>query len=194
MKIFRLSNGQIVQIIDKEKVQKWNPEMPVIFVNYLLDKKIDSYGTPKDQSEIRAYLNDILETVAVPKLTNALKSGKKETRLAIANNLVEITKKKPDIVKSVLSFLQESEKNESDQAVKTAIAAVIKNYDKSQKRKQYEVNRKKMKEFDAKMDDLDQKLVAGKITADEYTKARKQYVKEKGELDKMRGEFGTDED
>ena len=180
MKIFRLSNGQIVQIIDKEKIQKWTPEMPVIFINYLLDKKMDSYGTSKDQAEIRAYLNDILETVAVPKLTNALKSDKKEIRLNIANNLVEISKKKPELVKDVLEFLQEAEQAESDQAVKTTISQVLKNYEKSQKKKEYEAKRKKMKE-------LDKKLVAGEISGEDYANERKEFLN-------LGAETGADEE
>ncbi len=169
MRVFRLSNGQIVQIIEKEKIKNWDPETPVLFVNFILDKKIESYGTSKDQAEIRAYLNEILEEIAIPKLTNALKSPDQSARLAIARSLVDISKKKPDMVKGVLTFLQEAEKTEKGVEVKANISQVLKNYDKAVKRKQYEVKRKKMKE-------LDEKLKAGKISGDEYVKERKEFL------------------
>ena len=169
MKVFRLSDGRIVQIVEKEKIQKWDPETPAMFVNYIIDKKIESYGTGKDQAEIRAYLNEILEEVAIPKLTNALKSPDPEARLTIAKNLVDISKKKPDMIKGVLSFLQEAEKVEKSAEIKANITKVLKNYDKALKRKQYEIKRKKMKE-------LDDKLKAGKITDAEYMKERKEYL------------------
>ncbi|MEX2684769.1 MAG: HEAT repeat domain-containing protein [Candidatus Sigynarchaeota archaeon] len=169
MKVFRLSDGRIVQIIDKDKIQRWDPATPALFVNYILDKKIESYGSSKDQAEIRAYLNEILEEIAVPKLTSALKSPDPNVRLTIAKNLVDISKKKADMVKGVLSFLQEAEKNETETDIKANIAQVLKNYDKAVKRKQYEAKRKKMKE-------LDERLKAGKITADEYVKERKEFL------------------
>ncbi len=180
MRVFRLSDGRIVQIIDKEKIQKWDPETPALFVNYILDKKIESYGTGKDQVEIRTYLNEILEEIAIPKLTNALKSPDPNARLAIAKNLVDISKKKPDMIKGVLSFLQEAEKAEKGVEIKTNITQVLKNYDKAIKRKQYEIKRKKMKE-------LDQKLVAGKITPEEYSKERKEFLS-------LGAETGAEED
>lgn len=169
MKVFRLSNGQIVQIIDKEKIQKWDPETPVMFVNYIFEKKMETYGSSKDQAEIRAYLNEILEDIAIPKLTSALKSPDATTRLSITKNLVDISKKKPEMVKGVLAFLQEAEKVEKGAEIKANISQVLKNYDKAQKRKQYEAKRKKMKE-------LDDKLKAGKISADEYVKERKEFL------------------
>ncbi|MBN2152399.1 MAG: hypothetical protein JW839_13185 [Candidatus Lokiarchaeota archaeon] len=169
MKVFRLSNGQIVQIIDKEKIQNWDPETPVLFVNFILDKKLETYGGSKDQAEIRAYLNEILEDIAIPKLTNALKSPDQNARLAIAKSLVDISKKKPDMVKGVLGFLQDAEKVEKAAEVKANITQVLKNYDKALKRKQYEAKRKKMRE-------LDERLKTGKISADEYVKERKEFL------------------
>jgi hypothetical protein len=180
MRIFRLSNGQIVQFIDKEKIQKWDPETPALFVNFILDKKIETYGPTKDQAEIRAYLNEILEEIAIPKLTNALKSQDPNARLTIAKNLVDISKKKPDMIKGVLSFLQDAEKVEKGAEIKANITQVLKNYDKALKRKQYEAKRKKMRE-------LDDKLKAGKITADEYVKERKEFLI-------LGAETGTEED
>jgi hypothetical protein len=169
MKVFRLSNGMIVQIIDKEKIQKWDPETPALFVNYILDKKMESYGASKDQAEIRAYLNDILVEIAIPKLTNALKAPDPNERLKTAKNLVNLSKKNPDMIKGVLTFLQEAESTEKGAEIKANITQVIKNYDKALKRKQYETKRKKMRE-------LDDKLKAGKISADEYVKERKEFL------------------
>lgn len=169
MKIFRLSNGMIVQIIDKEKIQRWKPEMPVVFVNYLMDKKLETYGTPKDQAAIRAYLNEILEEVAVPKLTGALKSDDPATRQGVATSLLNISKKRPEMVKPVLKYLDEADVAESVKGIKDTIQQVKKNYERSIKKKEYEVKRKKMRE-------LDKKLVDGSIKLDEYARERKEFL------------------
>ncbi len=169
MRVFRLSNGMIVQIIGKDKIQKWDPQTPALFVNFLIDKKLETYGSAKDQAEIRAYLNEILEEVAIPKLTNALKSPDPNARLSIAKSLVDLSKKKPDMIKGVLSFLQDAEKVEKGAEIKANITKVLKNYDKSLKRKQYAIKKKKM-------DELDEKLKTGKVSPDEYMKERKEYL------------------
>ncbi len=169
MKVFKLSDGSFVQIINKDKIMKWDPELPVLFVNYILDKKVDSYGSTKDQAEIRAYLNEVLEEIAIPKLSKALRAEEKATRLTVANSLQDISKKKPDMVKAVIDFVKDAASKEDDKDVQNVISQVIKNYERSIKRKQYEAKRKKMRELDAK-------LVSGKITADEYSKERKEYL------------------
>ncbi|MHA1793507.1 MAG: hypothetical protein ACTSVI_12725 [Promethearchaeota archaeon] len=176
MEIFRLSNGQIVQIISKDKIKNWEAEVPVLFIDYILDKKLESYGSKKDQETIKKYLNEIFEEIAIPKLTEALKSKDVEMRLNVSKRLELISKQKPTMIKAVLPFLNEREKEESDKVVRSAITAAIKNYDKSLKRKAYAAKRKKMQ-------DLDKKLLAGKITPEEYAKARKDFLKISQEIE-----------
>ncbi|MFX0098532.1 MAG: hypothetical protein ACFFCS_03055, partial [Candidatus Hodarchaeota archaeon] len=80
MKVFRLSSGSVVQLASKEQIQNWDPEMPVIFYEYILDKQFSGYGTNKDKAMIKMYLDEVLQEVAIPKLTDALTSDEVETR------------------------------------------------------------------------------------------------------------------
>ncbi|MHA1683713.1 MAG: hypothetical protein ACTSUE_22435 [Promethearchaeota archaeon] len=169
MEIFKLSNGQIVQIISKKRIEEWEPEVPLMFIDYIMEKKLSSYGTSKDQAKIKKYLEGILEEVAIPKLSGALESDDTEARLKVSGRLVEVAKKNPDKVKGILKFLEKIRVIEQDKKVKKNIETVLKKYTQAQKRKEYAAKRKKMQE-------LDKKLLSGDITAAQYTKERKEYL------------------
>ncbi|MBD3187872.1 hypothetical protein GF325_13635 [Candidatus Bathyarchaeota archaeon] len=160
-----------MQIISKEKMERWDPEVPLMFIDYILEKKLASYGSSKDQSRIRKYLDDILEKVAIPKLTDALESEDEEERLSVSERLVEVSKNNADKVKPVLKFLEKTMKKEKSKDIKENLEKVIKNHEKLLKRKERAERRKKMRQ-------LDQDLVAGKISAEEYGKARKEYLQD----------------
>ncbi|MFX0099212.1 MAG: hypothetical protein ACFFCS_06485, partial [Candidatus Hodarchaeota archaeon] len=115
-------------------------------------------------------LDEVLQEVAIPKLTDALTSDEVETRDNVTTRLVNISKKSPDMIKSVLKFLEKAEKDESEDSIKKKISQVIKNYERSVKRKKLA---QKKKELDKKMKELDEKLLSGSIDSDEYVKVRK---------------------
>ena len=71
IKIFRLKNGGVVQLADKEKMQEWPIELPVLFIEDIKNKQWDSYGSAK--KEVEKYLDEILEEVAIPRLISVLK-------------------------------------------------------------------------------------------------------------------------
>ncbi|HEY0087479.1 MAG TPA: hypothetical protein VGB37_01475, partial [Candidatus Lokiarchaeia archaeon] len=62
IRIFKKKDGTIVQLIDKEKMQDWPIELPLIFVEYIRSKLLDSYGDVK--KEVENYLNEITKDVA----------------------------------------------------------------------------------------------------------------------------------
>ncbi|MHA1697628.1 MAG: hypothetical protein ACTSWN_02170, partial [Promethearchaeota archaeon] len=60
--------------------------------------------------------------------------------------------------------------------IKKLIDTIVKNYERNEKRKLYNQKRKKMQE-------LDNKLLSGKITSEEYIKERKEFLKLSGEFE-----------
>ena len=63
MKVIKKRDGGVVQLIDKKKMEDWPVELPLLFVEYIRDKKLDSYGSAK--KEVEQYLNEIVEEVAL---------------------------------------------------------------------------------------------------------------------------------
>ncbi|MHA1371288.1 MAG: hypothetical protein ACTSRA_16420, partial [Promethearchaeota archaeon] len=121
-------------------------------------------------------LDEVLEEVAIPKLVDALRSDDDEMRKNVATRLVELSKKKPAMIKAVLKFVQEAQASEKRSDIKKLIDTIVKNYERNEKRKLYNQKRKKMQE-------LDNKLLSGKITSEEYIKERKEFLKLSGEFE-----------
>ena len=43
-KIFKLFDNRIIQVASKEKMQKWSGEAPLVYINFLRDDWLRSYG------------------------------------------------------------------------------------------------------------------------------------------------------
>lgn len=76
MRIFEKKDGGIIQLIDKEKMNDWPIELPLLFIEYIRSKQLDSYGDIKKQ--IEAYLDEIMEDVAIPRLISVLEGENEE--------------------------------------------------------------------------------------------------------------------
>ncbi|MFX0103535.1 MAG: hypothetical protein ACFFCS_28495, partial [Candidatus Hodarchaeota archaeon] len=116
-------------------------------------------------------LDEVLQEVAIPKLTDALTSDEVETRESVATRLVDISKKSPDMIKNVLKFLEEAEKKEKEESIKKLLGQIIKNHERSVRKKKLA---QKKRDLDKKMKELDEKLLAGEIDSAEYVKVRKE--------------------
>ena len=68
MKIFNKKDGGVVQLIDKEKMIEWPVELPLIFIEYIREKKLDSYDDVNIKKQVSAYLEEILRDIAIPRL------------------------------------------------------------------------------------------------------------------------------
>ena len=73
-KIFKLSDSRIIQIASKEKMHRWKGEAPLVYINYLRDNHLRSYGSKANQKEIATYLDESMQEIAIPKLIEALDS------------------------------------------------------------------------------------------------------------------------
>jgi len=75
MKIFNKTDGGIIQLIEKEKIQEWPIELPLKFIQYIKINKLRSYRDPKVEKDISNYLDEILKEIAAPKIKNLFNKG-----------------------------------------------------------------------------------------------------------------------
>ncbi|GAB4304966.1 MAG: hypothetical protein Kow0069_00090 [Promethearchaeota archaeon] len=169
MRVFYAADGSIVQLVDEEKIKHWEPETPVLFVNYVRDNLLSKYTDKKLREEVQQYLDHVLETIALPKLGNALSSPDPEVRLAVARRLEGMSRSSADSLKPLLPFLKGAA-DDPNKEVRSLVKKIEANYQRAQKRKEYNKRRQKMRE-------LDRKLAAGKISDAEYLKERKTFLK-----------------
>ncbi len=139
-----------------------------MFIGYVRDNLIQTYEDKSLRDEVSAYLDDLMETVAVPKLVDALKSKDAATRLEMAQRLEELSRKNTEMIKFALDFLKDLT-NDPNKDVASVVQKIVSNYDRAQKRKVYNEKRRKMR-------DLDNKLASGKISDAEYLKQRKEFL------------------
>ena len=88
MKIFHKKDGGIVQLIDKEKMLDWPIELPLIFIEFVRSKQMETYTDEKLKKEISAYLDEILKDVAIPRLISVL-NGNDEGEIILALTRIE---------------------------------------------------------------------------------------------------------
>ena len=166
MKIVQKKDGGVVQLIDKEKMQEWPVELPLIFVEYIRDKKLDSYGTAK--KEVEKYLNEIIEEVAIPRLINVLEGDDTEEIKLALSRIGEISKKNADMARPIEKYLDELLKNKNKEIVKLS-QAISNNFARADRRKDLANKRKIMQQ-------KEKDFLAGKIDAADYAKSRKDYL------------------
>ncbi len=119
-----MKNGGVVQLADKEKMQEWPIELPLLFIEYIKNKQLDSYGSAK--KEVEKYLDEILEEVAIPRLISVLKGVDNEEIVLALTRIEEISKKNADMAKPISKYLDELLKRNKKQIVKLALKLKIK--------------------------------------------------------------------
>ena len=72
------------------------------------------------------YVDDILKTVAIPKLMDALESTNPDERLKVAENLAKISEDSPDQLKIVIPHIKNAI-NDSNKSVAKLMAKSLKN-------------------------------------------------------------------
>jgi len=184
MKVFRTPDGRIVQLVDEKKMEKWDAEMPLIFLGDIREKRLPAYRKeyPKKMvEEIEQYLDEVMVKIAVPKLVNSITSPDPKERLKIAENFLKISEVNPDQLAVALPHVEKAIADPNKEVADTMKKA-YKNYNKAQKRKQTAEKRKKLNEFRKKMDDLDDRFASGEISDADYIKEQKAFLKLKREI------------
>ena len=153
-------------MIDKEKIKDWSVELPLLFVEYIRSEKMESYGSAK--KDVENYLGEILEDVAVPRLIEVLKGDDTEEILSALERINEIAKDNLDMARPIKPYLEDLSGHKNKKIVSKA-EKILSLFAKAERRKELAKRRKEMKK-------KEEQFLAGKISPEEYAKARKDYL------------------
>ena len=168
LKIFYKADGGIIQLIDKERMEEWPIELPLIFVEFIRTKKLDSYGDSKVKKEIENYLDEITKEVAIPRLISVLEGENEEEIILSLSRIEELSNKDIEVVSPIKVYLENLITRKNEQ-ISNLTNKISENFQKAEKRKEMAQKRKTMRE-------KEKQFLEGKITADEYAKTRKEYL------------------
>lgn len=166
IRVFKKKEGGVIQLVDKEKMKEWPIELPLLFIEYIRNKQMDSYGSAR--KDVEAYLNEVMKDVAIPRLISVLKGVDDEEIILALTRIEEISRKDADIAKPIKKYLEDLLNKENKQIVKLA-QTISNNFIKAERKKDLVLKRKTMRE-------KEQLFLEGKISGEEYAEARKEYL------------------
>jgi len=166
IRIFKKKDGGIVQLIDKEDMTEWPIELPLIFIEYIRTKQLDNYGSAK--KDVETYLDEIMIDIAIPRLVSVLEGDDNEKIILALTRIEEISKKDIEMAKPIKKYLNYLLEKNDKQIVKLA-QAISKNFESAERKKELAKKRKIMRE-------KENLFLESKINAEEYAKARKDYL------------------
>jgi hypothetical protein len=182
MKVFHLSDNRIVQIASKEKMQKWVGEQPLVYINYIQDSQLRTYGSKKNQKDIAVYLDEAMEEIAIPKLIEALESPNYDVVIDILTRIEELSRKQPDLIKITLSHVEKKQAHPENEIANLA-TKIQKNYDKAMKRREIKKRLSANEKAGGSDAELDRKLVSGDISESEYLRLKRERIQAYRELE-----------
>ena len=168
MRMFNKKDGGVVQLIDKDKMQEWPVELPLIFVEYIREKQLKTYEGKQIKQEISKYLDEILKDVAIPRLISVLEGESTEDLISALKRIEELSKKNVEMTRPIKPYLANLLKNTNKKIVKLA-KSISNNFDQVDRRKKLAQKRKEMRE-------KEKQFLSGKLSAANYAKARKEYL------------------
>ncbi len=180
MKIFK-HKERIFQLADKNMIEGWNAEMPLLFIGYIREKRMSTY--PKSvQKDVNAYLDDILENSAIPMLLTAINNEDVEVRKNVAKSIVDVSENNPSMLKIALNHMEKAS-NDKNKEVANTMKKALKNYQKCLRRLKTAAKRKELSALRKKMDEIDVQFADDKISDSDYIKEQKNYLKLKREIE-----------
>ena len=168
IKLFQKKDGGVIQLIDKEKMNDWPVELPLIFIEYIREKKLNTYEDKVVRKEVEDYLNEIMKDIAIPRLINVLKSEDTEEIILSLTRIEDIGKKNIEMIKPIQNYLTDLQKSKNKKVVELT-QKISEMFVKAERRKELLKKRKIMQQ-------KEQEFLAGKITGEEYSKLRKEYL------------------
>lgn len=168
MRMFYKKDGGVVQLIDKKDMEEWPIELPLIFIEYIRNNKLDTYDDPKVKKEVEKYLDEILTDVAIPGMIKVLDGDELDEIEQALQRIDDLAKKKIDLVKPIKPYIEKLEKKNKSE-VKKLTSSILSAFVKEEKKKILAEKRKIMRE-------KEQGFLEGKISPEEYANARKEYL------------------
>jgi hypothetical protein len=168
MRVFQKKDGSIVQIIDKEKMEDWPIELPLIFIEYVRNNQLKSYDDNKLKKEVENYLDEILNDIAIPRLINLLDGDNQAKIIEALTRLEELSKKNIEQMEPIKPYLSKLE-NLKNKEIEKLLTLISDRFVKEESRKQLAEKRKLMQQ-------MEKDFLEGKISGTEYAKIRKEYL------------------
>ena len=168
MRMFYKKDGGVVQLIDKKDMEEWPIELPLIFIEYIRNNKLDTYDDPNVKKEIEKYLDEILTDVAIPGMIKVLDGEELDEIEQALQRIDELAKKKIDLVKPMKPYVEKLE-NKTNSEIKKLTSSILSAFVKEERKKILAEKRKIMRE-------KEQGFLEGKISPEEYANARKEYL------------------
>jgi hypothetical protein len=166
MRIFKKKDGGVVQLIDKEEMKEWSIELPLLFIEYIRTKQLGSYGSAK--KEVEKYLDEIMTDVAIPRLVSVLEGDNNEEIILALTRIEEISRKNIEMAKPISKYLNNLLKRNNKQIAKLA-QTISNNFTNAERKKELAKKRKSTRE-------KEKLFLDGKISGEDYAKARKEYL------------------
>lgn len=166
MRTFRRKDGGVIQLIDKKKMNDWPVELPLIYIEYIRSERMETYGDA--QKEVSNYLDDVLKDVAVPRLIEVLEGDNVEEILDALERIDKIANQNLDMARPIKPYLEDLVESKNEE-IRDRAEDILELFRKEKRRKELNKRRRKMKE----KEDL---FMEGKISADEYAEARRNYI------------------
>jgi hypothetical protein len=168
MKVFHKKDGGIIQLIGKEKIKEWSIELPLLFVEYIRNNKLDNYDDPKVKKEVENYLDEILEDIAIPRLIEVLGSDENDEIISALNRILEIAEDNLEMTRPIRPYLEDLT-DKKNKKILDLTEQILELFRRADRRKELNKKRKVMKE-------KEELFLDGKISAEEYAQARKDYI------------------
>ncbi|MFX1268501.1 MAG: hypothetical protein ACFFAK_11125 [Promethearchaeota archaeon] len=168
IKLFRKKDGGVIQLVDKEKMKDWPVELPLIFIEYIREKKLDTYEDNSIKKDIESYLDEVMKEVAIPRLIGVLDSENDEEIILSLTRILDVAKKNVEMVKPIQKYLVDLQKSKNKKVVELS-ETISEMFEKAERRKELARKRKIMRQ-------KEKEFLDGKITAQDYAKIRKDYL------------------
>ncbi len=168
IRVFLKKDGNAIQLIGIEKMLEWPVELPLIFIEYIRNNKLKTYEDTKVQKEIEKYLDEIMESVAIPRLIGVLEGDNPEEIILALTRIEELSKKNIDMIKPIQPYLQKI-LNTKNKKITKLVKTIGDNFQKAERRKEVSIKRKLMRE-------KEKLFIDGKISGEDYAKVRKEYL------------------
>ena len=168
IRVFLKKDGNAIQLIGIKKMLEWPVELPLIFIEYIRNNKLKTYEDAKVQKEIEKYLDEIMESVAIPRLIGVLEGDNPEEIILALTRIEELSKKNIDMIKPIQPYLQKI-LNTKNKKITKLVKTIGDNFQKAARRKILSKKRKIMRE-------KEKLFIDGKISGEDYAKVRKEYL------------------
>jgi len=150
-------------------MSEWSIELPLIFIEYIRNNKLDTYEDDKVRKAVEEYLDEIMEDVAIPRLIEVLEGEDMEEIISALERIDNIANDNLDMARPIRPYLEKLLKRDNKEII-NLVDDILELFRREERRKKLNEKRRIMRE----KEDL---FMEGNISAEEYAKARKEYIK-----------------